>query len=155
MSAEEGSTCSHKSIGIRNGLFKEMSDPRTSPVLRQTATVWLNLKQFMRSDEKTVTRKVVITLLFTCTCDVVFFQRDLLAVVYEIVHKPIVLTTYRLSTHLFYFRSERSWCETPISGAKDIWDYGWALSPSCLFNVKVLNEREWAFSTKELLFKKP
>lgn len=55
-----------------------------------------------------------------CTNDVVFFQTDLLSVVDEIAHKPIVLSTYRLSVHLFYFRSEHLWCETPISAVKDI-----------------------------------
>lgn len=72
----------------------------------------------------------------------VFFQAGLLSVVNEIVNKPIGSSTYRLSIYPFYFWSERSWCETPISGAKDIWDYGWALTPSCLFNVKVLIQRE-------------
>lgn len=43
-----------------------------------------------------------------------------LSVVNEIVNKLIGSPTYRLSIHLFYFWSERSWCETPISGAKDI-----------------------------------
>lgn len=89
----------------------------------------------------------IITLLFSMYIWCCLFQLDLLAAVYEIVRKPIVLSTYCLSIHLFYFRS-KCWCETLISGAKDIWDYGWALSPSCLFNGKVLNQRDWNFSQR-------
>lgn len=62
----------------------------------------------------------VITLLFSMCNMMLSFSVGPLAAVYEIVRKPIVLSTYRLSIHLFYFRSECLWCETLISGEKDI-----------------------------------
>lgn len=143
-----GPTCRDTSSGMRKG--KRLTHKY---FVRQPQFMQINscFVLFFKLQFKNIRSKnhLFVIMLHVHVCTVwSFFQTSLLAAVYEIAHKPIVLSTYCLPIHLFSFGSEHLWCETPISGAKDIWDYGWALSTSCLFNVKVLNQREWAVSQR-------